>query len=271
MTIWEGVACLPLTGRRLEVRPPQQMTADGSPAVSLSYPLDYARYLVGKVLPRHRPAILPRNVDVTVTILKALERDLALQGCRLRMWCANEMASYISIVFKSSKVSYSVSLTALIYLLRLRHALRVGTASSLVQLQLGVGGRLATCVPALFITSLVLANKFLHDRHISNVTWSTHAGLPTAEINRGEMAFLEALGHRLAVEQTAFEKWIAALFNPVNLQNYFFGASHHGKVTNIITHQTPVARQDYGDSVVPSNQPVNKTQYRPHGLSYAAI
>lgn len=147
----------------------------------------------------------------------------------------------------------------------------MGTASSLLQLQLGADGRMSTCVPALFITSLVLANKFLHDRHISNVTWSTHAGLPTAEINRGEMAFLEALGHRLVVEQIAFEKWIAALFNPINLQNYFFRASHHGKATNIITHQKQVARQDCGDSVVPNDQPVTKTQYRPHGLSYAAI
>lgn len=66
MTIWEGIACLPLTGRRLEARPPQHMTADSVPAVSLSYPLDYARYLVGKGwLYRHLAKILRCYCDHT--------------------------------------------------------------------------------------------------------------------------------------------------------------------------------------------------------------
>lgn len=250
------------------------MTADGAPAATSPYPPDYARYLVGRLYLSAGPVrCSPTHIDVTVAILKALERDLALQGCRLRMWCTSEMASYVSVVFKNSKVSYSVSLTALIYLLRLRHALRTGAAPSLLRLQLEAGDRMPTCVPVLFITSLVLANKFLHDRHVSNVTWSTHAGLPTAGINRGEMACLEALDYRLAVEQATFEKWIAALFSPVNLQNYFFGASSHTKTaSNYVARQAQIARQDYGDSVVPSGQTIsNRIQYRPHGLSYATV
>lgn len=207
-------------------------------------------------------------VDVTVTVLKAVERDLALRGCRLRMWGTNEMASYISVVFKNSKVSYSVSLTALIYLLRLRRALCTGAAPSLLRLHLEASDQMLTCVPVLFITSLLLANKFLHDRHISNVTWSTHAGLSTAEINRGERAFLEALDHRLAVKQVAFEKWIATLFNPVNLQTYFFRVSRWDKTaSDVVTCQAQVARQEYNDSVVPSNQ----THCRLRGVSYAAV
>jgi len=129
-------------------------------------------------------------------------------------WSDIELVSYITIVFRNSRVSYSVLLTALLYLLRLRQGLKTMDTTRL--------DPKANSLPLTLVTSLVLANKFLQDRHPCNAAWSIQTGISPQDICRGEMFFLEVIEHRLVVEPSAFQKWISLLFHPANLINHAY-------------------------------------------------
>jgi hypothetical protein len=147
-------------------------------------------------------------------MLKNIQQDLAKLGLIAIPWSEHNLVNFVSSVFRHSKVSYSVLLTALLYLLRFRHSFSRRPAC-------------ATSTPfssntllIVFVSALVLSNKFLHDRHSSNQIWSAYTGISTAELNRGEIFFLNTIQHQLFVDQGAFQKWMSVLFQPKNLLPY---------------------------------------------------
>lgn len=156
-------------------------------------------------------------VDVTVSMLKSIQQDLTRLEVICFPWGELDLSHFVAAVFRHSKVSYSVLLTALLYILRFRHAFSNNPLDVM---------NISKCLPSsntvlvVFVSALVLSSKFLHDRHTSNLAWASHTGISSAEINRGEIFFLNVIQHQLSVDQTAFHKWMTILFQPGNLVPY---------------------------------------------------
>ncbi|KXS11339.1 hypothetical protein M427DRAFT_438773 [Gonapodya prolifera JEL478] len=63
------------------------------------------------------------------------------------------------------------------------------------------------CARRVFLASLLLSWKYLHDKSYSNAAWSKISGLPVAEINRLEGVVLRALGWDVKVDEGVFWRW----------------------------------------------------------------
>jgi hypothetical protein len=73
----------------------------------------------------------------------------------------------------------------------------------------------------LFVTSLMLASKYLNDRNASNSAWSRISGIPLDVLNKMEMKLLSFIEYKLHVEVDLFDRWIKFLFQPNRVLNYF--------------------------------------------------
>lgn len=67
--------------------------------------------------------------------------------------------------------------------------------------------RALQCGRRMFLASLILASKYLQDRNFSSKAWSKISSLSVSEINRNEMAFLNALDYKLHFKSDDFQKW----------------------------------------------------------------
>lgn len=73
----------------------------------------------------------------------------------------------------------------------------------------------------IFVTSLMLASKYLNDRNASNSAWSRISGIPLETLNKMEMKLLSFIEYKLHVEVDLFDRWIKFLFQPHKVSNYF--------------------------------------------------
>lgn len=127
------------------------------------------------------------------------------------------LSHFIADIFKQSRVSYSILLTALIYLMRFKY-----------KLDLGIANNTLTSIPffnhnfisLMFLLSLVISSKFLLDRHPSNPSWSMISGITNEELKRGEVYFLSIIDYRLHVQKDTFSNWTGYIFDPKKLYNY---------------------------------------------------
>lgn len=147
--------------------------------------IDYPRYLV----------------DVTVRILQSIE------GRNGR----TDYSGYVTRLFQATKISYSVLLTALLYLLRLRTRLSEYPIP---------GARDSRFVSLQFATAIIIACKYLHDRHRPNSAWANILVCTVSDINGSERAFLSTIEYRLFVPKRMFDRWTALLFQPQRLRHY---------------------------------------------------
>lgn len=125
------------------------------------------------------------------------------------IWGAEESRNMSLLVFirellRRSQTSQSTLRIALLYLHKGRRILRNainGPFSS------SKGANSLKCPRRTFLSSLVVASKFLQDRTYSTRAWSAICGLSMAEINRNEMAFLQMCDYQLHVSADEFESW----------------------------------------------------------------
>ncbi len=66
---------------------------------------------------------------------------------------------------------------------------------------------LMCCGRRMFLASLMVASKYLHDKNYHNKAWAKITGLDIKEINAAEMAFLNLIDYRLYVSKPTFDKW----------------------------------------------------------------
>lgn len=94
----------------------------------------------------------------------------------------------------------------------------------------------------IFVTSLMLASKYLNDRNASNSAWSRISGIPLETLNKMEMKLLSFIEYKLHVEVDLFDRWIKFLFQPA-------------KITNFLEETTNEATQASGEQItVPAVQ-----------------
>lgn len=128
--------------------------------------------------------------------------------------CLNVKKDLIRGLFKQSRVSYSILLVSLIYLLRYIQLKQINQQfSSLKSNGHDSGLRLMT-------TCLVLACKFVQDRNASNEAWASLAHCSVDDLNDEERLVLNGLQYRLWVTEKVFSKWTQYLFKRDNLTNY---------------------------------------------------
>lgn len=65
----------------------------------------------------------------------------------------------------------------------------------------------------LFVTSLLLADKYSEDHPYTNKSWSSLSGLSLSEINLMERSFLDIMQHGLYMPEMEFREWTKALQN----------------------------------------------------------
>lgn len=67
------------------------------------------------------------------------------------------------------------------------------------------------CGRRMFLSSLILASKYLQDRNYSNKAWSKISGLSLKEINENELVFLKLIDWELHLKFDDFKRWTERL------------------------------------------------------------
>lgn len=117
---------------------------------------------------------------------------------RVQLFPAERFYIYVRSVLRATQVSHSVIVVALLYIfrLRVRHP----------NLQGHIGSEYR-----LFLTSLVLANKFLDDHTYTNKTWSSVSRIPLSEISKMELQLWTGIGLSANVSEDEFNDWTTVL------------------------------------------------------------
>lgn len=177
---------------------------------------------IGNALP---PPQLRRDTDHTEAIVRMIV--LFCTNLINSIWCVKktteaEIASsqpgsnvlplriFITETLRRSKTSYSTLQIALYYLILLKQCLPASASSSSAG---HTGCRAMQCGRRMFLTSLILASKYLQDRNYSARAWSKISGLPLKEINDNERRFLSIVSWDLHVPKATFENWSKIVLN----------------------------------------------------------
>ncbi|KAF7723852.1 hypothetical protein EC973_001577 [Apophysomyces ossiformis] len=125
---------------------------------------------------------------------------------------------FIQEILKRSKTTYSTLQISLFYLFRVKkivhEKLRLRLSQSQKQQPTPVSERLddlMCCGRRMFLASLMVSCKYLHDKNYRNRAWAKISGLSIAEINASEMAFLKLIDYKLFVSKPTFDKWYTLL------------------------------------------------------------
>mgnify|MGYP001809658765 CR=1 FL=1 len=112
---------------------------------------------------------------------------------------------FLKHVLKSTKISCTVLILSLKFAQQFLHRVRI------------VGNPYCAGLDSnqfrLFVTSLLLADKYSEDHPYTNKSWSSLSGLPIDDINTMERAFLAVMQHALYTREAEFRDWTKSLQN----------------------------------------------------------
>lgn len=152
-------------------------------------------------------------VDVSIIILRAIRTDLT-GGHQVAL--DSSLQAQIQEIFIVSRLSHSVLLAGLLYLLRFRY-LMARHRDRLMK-------RMDVFAPSLmyifFTSAMALASKFHVDSTTHNRRWAESARLPLQLVNLTEALLLEVIDFRLAITKSTFDDWVRFLFSGEHLQSY---------------------------------------------------
>lgn len=125
------------------------------------------------------------------------------------------LRTFIQETLRRSRASYSTLQVALYYLILIKPHVPAFDFT-MEQPDDGQSTRALQCGRRMFLSSLILASKYLQDRNYSARAWSKICGLSTHEINQNEMTFLIAVNWRLHITDAVFQRWtdIVLKFTP---------------------------------------------------------
>ena len=142
-------------------------------------------------------------VDICIRLLKAMCFHTA---AGISLWdplCTQLEKQLVSLLRKTS-TSYSALLICIIYLVRFKNAAVRSSGFGLCSVTVASGKELVSNPFLLFATALLLALKFLTDKHISNERWFCYCGICAGglplDVNLAEKQFLSVIAYDLYVE-----------------------------------------------------------------------
>jgi hypothetical protein len=162
--------------------------------------VDYPRYLA----------------DISVMLIRAVKFDCKVTSQQISTQIppgyGDRLFDYVSNLFRETRISYSIVIVGLLYLLRFQQRLRG---------RLGVFKKDDNAF-VLFVVAMLLSSKWLCDRPLANSCWAKHSQISLGIINHQELFFLNAIGHDLYIEAKFFENWVKYLFHPNHILNYHY-------------------------------------------------
>lgn len=139
----------------------------------------------------HRPA---RSMNSSIS---SLEYGSS-RPSRIQVFPTERFVYFVINILRTTQVSYSVVLVSLyyIYRLKMRHSGLVGQHGSEYRL---------------FLTSLILANKFLDDYTYTNKTWADLSKTPLKEVTKMELQMYTGMGANANVTPSDYAWWCTVL------------------------------------------------------------
>lgn len=143
-------------------------------------------------------------------------------------------------ILKRSKATYSTVQISLFYIFRVKNIVHEKLLQRIKMQTSTPLDDLMCCGRRMFLASLMVASKYLHDKNYHNKAWSKITGLDIKEINAAEMAFLKLIDYKLYISKPTFDQWYTRL---------------HASIQKGIKQQTTMkhAASDYPSP--PSSQP----------------
>ncbi|ORX44239.1 hypothetical protein DM01DRAFT_1340427 [Hesseltinella vesiculosa] len=117
--------------------------------------------------------------------------------------------NFIREILRRSKATYFMLQISLFYLFRVKRVVQGKLRIPASDRSFREG--LMCCGRRMFLASLMVASKYIHDKGYPNKAWADASGLPLQEINAAEMAFLQMIDYCLYISEASFEKWYTML------------------------------------------------------------
>ena len=126
------------------------------------------------------------------------------------------LGAFLGAMTKRGHCSGAVFVISMVYVYRLK-VKTYGAPAGTVQAQPTTSSATAipsVCPHCLFVTSLVLANKYVNDEVFTNKYWASWAGMSAAELAGLEQRFLESIDYRLHVKKEVLDAFAAVVLSP---------------------------------------------------------
>lgn len=131
------------------------------------------------------------------------------------------LRKFIQETLKRSRTSYSTFQACLYYLILIKSVVYDMQYSPTCQYEniknwskhkvKDTNSNLLSCGRRTFLTSLILASKYLQDRNYSACAWSKISGLSIKELNNNEVCFLKAVDWNLHISSEIYSRWSSLL------------------------------------------------------------
>ncbi|RXK37169.1 hypothetical protein M231_05538 [Tremella mesenterica] len=188
----------PVRGRRT-LKPDMNMAKKGSFAGTATVQTPLAAHIAGLLVhiwfgrfPQIRPNTPSRNIPNSLDLSPNFTSPIN----PLQFQPAESFINNVARILQVTLVSHSVSVISLLYVYRIK------TMTQLADYPLPQGSEWGV-----FVTSLILANKYLDDNTYTNATWAELSGYNVKTINLMEAEFLQGLTYSLTVNKEDYEHW----------------------------------------------------------------
>ncbi|KAA8915376.1 hypothetical protein TRICI_002489 [Trichomonascus ciferrii] len=118
------------------------------------------------------------------------------------------LKKFIKESLKRSRTCYSTFQVALYYLILLKESKALQQQETADEKTSGL-----KCGRRAFLSSLMIASKYLQDRNYTVKAWSTIVGLPVSDLRKYEMEFLKAVDWKVHVQQSVYNRWSSLLLS----------------------------------------------------------
>ncbi|KAI9266469.1 cyclin-domain-containing protein, partial [Phascolomyces articulosus] len=156
--------------------------------------------------------MIGKLVDISAEIIDSIWHPKFLQDNQ-RQAKIMSTRNFIQEILKRSKTTYSTLQISLFYLFRVKKVVHERLIRRHTQKR-QVSERLddiMCCGRRMFLASLMVSSKYLHDKNYRNRAWAKISGLDIDEINAAELAFLRLIDYKLYVSKPTFDKWYTLL------------------------------------------------------------
>lgn len=164
--------------------------------------------------------------DIMTNMIEIMWRRVCQQGL-------TTIRHFVREILKRSQTTYTTAQIAIVYLFQMIKQYNQQRSTF-------PHHGIHCCGRRMFLASLVVASKFLHDKTYRNSAWASMAQLPVQEVNLAERVFLQICQYQLYVSPEAYDQ----LHQQFSYQLAQL-VGHHPHLLIISTKQQPTTPSHY--------------------------